>query len=122
MNLIRRLIKVVIHGRLKLGFDFMNLEKIKKLTNINFVWFLVSDLFYWGGSGVINTFLGVLVATRLTEGDLSAVGMTIFAFQLSNALFGIPLSILTNKFSFTWKKNIVGFGYLIYGLLIIGLT
>lgn len=80
--------------------------------------FLLSDVLYWSASAVISTFLAVLVTVEITDGRLDAVGLVSAAFLAANALFGIPLSLLTRKLSRNQKKNLVSWTYIAYGVVI----
>lgn len=82
--------------------------------------FIGSEILFWASSMAVGAFLSVLVTTKITDGDLKAVGLSASIYLLSRAILAIPFSLLIHRFSNEQKKNIVGWGMVIYGVVIIG--
>ncbi|MFA6475590.1 MAG: MFS transporter [Patescibacteria group bacterium] len=93
------------------------MNKIKGISS-NIKAHIIADGFYYAGYSVVNTFLSLLITSKVAPGRLDIVGYAISYYMLIRALAKIPLSRLTAPLSATAKRNLVGYGYIFYGMFI----
>ena len=89
---------------------------IFKSINFNVRSYIIADGFYYAGYSVVNAFLSLLIASKITGGRIEIVGFIIAYYMLIRAVLEIPLSRLTSKFSFVSKRNLIASSYVLYGI------
>lgn len=93
------------------------MKKFKTVSsNVNS--YILAGGFYYAGYSAVNTFLSLLIASKVSGGRLDIVGYAVAYYMLVRALFEIPMSRWTESFSFAKKRNLIGVGYIIYGFFI----
>lgn len=77
---------------MNINFNFKDL-KINRLIRF----FVISDLFFWGGWGFINPIFALFIVGRVEGATVLTVGIASAIYWLVKALFQIPVALYLDK-------------------------
>jgi MFS family permease len=101
--------------RFSVNINF-NLKDLKVNRVIRF--FVISDLFFWSGWGLINPVFALFVVGRIEGANVLTVGIASGIYWITKALFQIPVAIYLDKH----EGERDDFHALVSGLMLAGFT
>ncbi len=92
-----------------------------RLFNKNVLIFILADGFYYGGYGVLNAFLSVLITAKITAGRVDIASYVIAYYLILRAIAELPFSNYVRHLSDKRRVQLVSSLYLLYGFLVLAM-